>query len=447
MRLVVFSSRRLLGESLAAALKSRPEVTAVSRVAEPASLLSLCELAAIDVAVIDANRDAAAVVPICRELRNRFPAIYPVVMYEAIDGADVEALRASGVAALVPCARGLAALLATLHSHPAGAPGPTPTGLSERQRDVLMLLSSGHSAVEIAGLLGIGPGTVEDHKRRLYAKLEAATGVQAVARAVALGIIDDYVSDSRQLPPPPADQADRPSPEGAYPQLTDEAGRALLVVLAGQGEALLRTATEILIRHGLPVAREHRPHTTRPDHWSRWHRGPVVVLLVDPDPADWRAAQAFHRPVVVLYSAADRTEPAIALGTGAAAALTTDWVDDRLVHLLSVVAQGYLVVGREQAHPLLHRPSGPGTGANGADITAREHDILRSIAQGHTLRETAQMLGIAMKTVANAQSHLFRKLGAHNRPSALVAAHASGLLPDPPTGPASRPDTTWHSVS
>jgi DNA-binding CsgD family transcriptional regulator len=422
MRLVVLSSRRLLGESLVAVLKSRAEVTAVSRVADPDSLLSLCALFPFDVAVIDANRDASAVAPICRELRDRFPGIYPVVMYETLVQPELSALRASGVCALVPCSRGLTALLATLDSRPAEVRWARQTGLSDRQRDVLMLLGSGHSAVEISALLGITPGTVENHKRRLYAKLEASTGVHAVARAIALGIIDEGMADSRRLP-------------GRRP--ADEAGRALVVVAVGNGEPVLRLAIEVLIRHGLSVAREYGTPTTRSDHWSRWHQGPVVVLLVDPDPAAWRAAQAFHRPVVVITSgAADRTGMATALGGGAAAELTADRVDDRLIHLLNVVAQGYLVVGRDQAYPLLRRPNGSG-GRRGAApaVTAREHDILRSIAKGHTIRETARSLGIAVKTVANTQSHLFRKLGAHNRPSALVAAHACGLLPDLPDLP------------
>jgi NADH-quinone oxidoreductase subunit M len=62
------------------------------------------------------------------------------------------------------------------------------------------------------------------------------------------------------------------------------------------------------------------------------------------------------------------------------------------------------------------------------DLTARERDILTSIADGHTVRQTARALGIAAKTVENTQARLFRKLGARNRPGALAAAHALGLL-------------------
>ena len=70
------------------------------------------------------------------------------------------------------------------------------------------------------------------------------------------------------------------------------------------------------------------------------------------------------------------------------------------------------------------------------ELTPREQDILRSIANGDTVRLTARTLGIAEKTVENTQARLFRKLGVHNRPGALAAAHAVGLLPQPASGTA-----------
>jgi DNA-binding NarL/FixJ family response regulator len=62
------------------------------------------------------------------------------------------------------------------------------------------------------------------------------------------------------------------------------------------------------------------------------------------------------------------------------------------------------------------------------DLTAREFDILRSIALGHTVRQTARLLAIAEKTVENLQGRLFLKLGTHNRAGAIRAAYALGLL-------------------
>lgn len=72
-------------------------------------------------------------------------------------------------------------------------------------------------------------------------------------------------------------------------------------------------------------------------------------------------------------------------------------------------------------------PSGDGNGGL-PELTARESDILRSIAMGHTVRQTARLLAIAEKTVENLQARLFLKLGTHNRAGAIGAAHALGLL-------------------
>jgi DNA-binding CsgD family transcriptional regulator len=44
------------------------------------------------------------------------------------------------------------------------------------------------------------------------------------------------------------------------------------------------------------------------------------------------------------------------------------------------------------------------------------------------VKQTARTLGIAMKTVENLQSRMFRKLGARNRAHAVTIAHRLGLL-------------------
>jgi hypothetical protein len=45
---------------------------------------------------------------------------------------------------------------------------------------------SSSTAAEMAALLDISPRTVESHKRRIYAKLDATSQARAVARAAAL---------------------------------------------------------------------------------------------------------------------------------------------------------------------------------------------------------------------------------------------------------------------
>lgn len=61
--------------------------------------------------------------------------------------------------------------------------------LTPRERDCLQGLADGLSAKEMAHALQISPRTVEHHIARAQAKMQAKTGAQAVARAVALGLI------------------------------------------------------------------------------------------------------------------------------------------------------------------------------------------------------------------------------------------------------------------
>lgn len=60
-------------------------------------------------------------------------------------------------------------------------------------------------------------------------------------------------------------------------------------------------------------------------------------------------------------------------------------------------------------------------------LTHRDHDILASIARGESVRQTAQALGIAVKTVEAEQHQLFVKLRVHNRAQALTEAQRLGL--------------------
>jgi len=63
-------------------------------------------------------------------------------------------------------------------------------------------------------------------------------------------------------------------------------------------------------------------------------------------------------------------------------------------------------------------------------LSRRETEILHLSANGASVRQMANTLGIAPKTVESQLSLLYRKLGVHNRASALAVARAHGLIPD-----------------
>ena len=64
----------------------------------------------------------------------------------------------------------------------------TPT-ITQREREVLRLLSDGHSNEEIGRRLFISPETVRTHVRKAMEKLDADTRTQAVAKALRQSII------------------------------------------------------------------------------------------------------------------------------------------------------------------------------------------------------------------------------------------------------------------
>jgi DNA-binding CsgD family transcriptional regulator len=63
--------------------------------------------------------------------------------------------------------------------------------LTEREADVLYLLSRGGRYATIAQRLGISVHTVGTHIRNAYRKLSVGTAAAAVTRAAELGVLSD----------------------------------------------------------------------------------------------------------------------------------------------------------------------------------------------------------------------------------------------------------------
>jgi DNA-binding NarL/FixJ family response regulator len=75
------------------------------------------------------------------------------------------------------------------HFRRSGA-APEPDGrLTDQERELLRLLSEGHSYAAAAERLGISINTVRDHVRSLYAKLHVHSKSQAVSTALRRGLI------------------------------------------------------------------------------------------------------------------------------------------------------------------------------------------------------------------------------------------------------------------
>ncbi|MEO3863275.1 response regulator transcription factor [Acrocarpospora sp. B8E8] len=173
------------------------------------------------------------------------------------------------------------------------------------------------------------------------------------------------------------------------------------------------------------------PQTAGDDHWARWHQGLLMAVLADPRPADWLLPKAFGAVSIVVQSAPPCPSAiAYALRRGARSLIWRQDLTKDLLAVVPLVARGYLAVtsgpiGGVQSLVAVRgtweAPAQPG-------LSTREHQILRHVALGHTIQQSAWALGIAPKTVENTRTRLFRKLGARNRSDAVLIASRLGLV-------------------
>ncbi|MEV4642911.1 LuxR C-terminal-related transcriptional regulator [Actinoplanes sp. NPDC049548] len=416
-RIVVCSPDQLRRDALAAYLRTVRGFTIIGEVADARRLLALTGSQDPDTAVIDAGFRMDEALTTVRSLRARHPALRLVLVYEHGTVLDQAAMRKSGATAVVPYSPGLHGLSALLRALPAGGePSSIGKGLTARQRTVLLLVASGYQAGEIARMLNISPGTVGHHKRSVYAKLNATSAAQAITRAARLGLIEW-------------------TPSAHHPALagrgTGRPGRSLLPVLLGASGPTLDAVQMTLIRHGFPMVRELLRAPVAELEWPRLYPGTVIRILVSPTPQQWRLGATLGGFAVLVHDdAVDHLLMEYALSQGVIAIIQSGDVADRLIPVLELAAVGYMAMdpaaGALLAESLWAAAAHPPTPA--LALTPREHDILRCIERNCTVRQTARALGIAAKTVENAQSHLFRKLGVYNRAAALSKAYALGLL-------------------
>jgi DNA-binding NarL/FixJ family response regulator len=161
---------------------------------------------------------------------------------------------------------------------------------------------------------------------------------------------------------------------------------------------------------------------------------PTVVVLVDPTPRHYTDAAASGVPVVVVATEplADDALAEAVLG-GADAVVSPTASAEHLRRAVATVAAGGVVLDAHQARVVVEAARRSRTvGGAGSALSGRELDILRSIAKGESVKQTARTLGIRPKTVENVQSRLFRKLNVRNRAQAVSRAYALGLLANVP---------------
>ena len=141
--------------------------------------------------------------------------------------------------------------------------------------------------------------------------------------------------------------------------------------------------------------------------------------------------------VVYLTMHEDPDYVAQAFRSGASGYLLKDTPAPRLLHALREIHRGERVLspqvvsqfkdegthGNERARVALRRNT----------LTLREREVMKLLAEGHTVRKAAGILGVSAKTVEAHKFNLMRKLDIHNKVQLVTTAIQKKILRMPVT--------------
>ncbi|MEV0196607.1 response regulator transcription factor [Nonomuraea sp. NPDC050691] len=209
IRVVVADDQALLRGSFRVLVDSEPDLTVVGEAATGAEAVAVTLEERPDVVLMDVRMPEMDGIEATRRIGDA-SRILIVTMFD-LDAYVYDALRAGAsgfllkdtppadlVAAIRVVAGGEALLAPSVTRRLIEEFSRTPVsvrpkglaGLTERERDVLVLIARGLSNTEIAGHLHVTLATVKTHITRLLAKLEARDRAQLVIAAYESGLIE-----------------------------------------------------------------------------------------------------------------------------------------------------------------------------------------------------------------------------------------------------------------
>ena len=161
--------------------------------------------------------------------------------------------------------------------------------------------------------------------------------------------------------------------------------------------------------------------------------GPDVVLmdLQMPNLSGLAATERVRRDhpdtqVLVLTMSADPATIQAALRAGALGYLLKEATRADIEDALRAVSRGQLVVGTGAAASIQHLFSGKGAEAF-PQLSEREYDVLRLVAEGADNATIARRLFLAEKTVRNRVTSILAKLDVRTRAEAVAKARDAGV--------------------
>ena len=128
--------------------------------------------------------------------------------------------------------------------------------------------------------------------------------------------------------------------------------------------------------------------------------------------------------ILVLTNMEAEADILNAIEAGATGYLLKDSDPDVLVGAVRLTAQGKPFLDAAVTQTLLNRAKRP----SGQNLTSREREVLRLVAEGHSNRAIAVAAHIEEATVKAHLTRIFTKLDVNSRTSAVATARAAGII-------------------
>ena len=254
--------------------------------------------------------------------------------------------------------------------------------------------------------------------------------VKGISESVATALVRWREDDSEDAPPGREDAPLRP-----------------ITVVIADDQRLLRTGFRVILdaEPDVTVVGEAADGYAAVDVVAR--RRPDVVLMDIRMPeldglaaAERILADPENTTAVVMLTTFDASEYVFkALRVGATGFLLKDTPSDRLLDAVRVAAAGEALIAPRITRRLIadfaraSRPAHDGVPPALEELTAREIEVLRLVAQGLSNAEIAAELVLGENTIKTHVGRLLGKLGLRDRVQAVVLAYETGLVtPDVP---------------